>query len=67
MQHNELAQKFISTSELCARYRISSRTLARWRTSRTYPEPALSTVGAEHLYLMEDVEAWEDNQVKKKA
>lgn len=53
------AEKYLSTSDLCKRYRRSSRTLARWPSTRNFPKPALASVGAENLYLREDVERWE--------
>lgn len=67
MQHREFAQKFVTTAELCDRYRVSSRTLVRWRSVKGFPAPAMHNVGAENLYLMGEVETWEADQIRKKA
>ncbi len=56
--------KYVSTSELCDRYRRSSRTLARWPETKGFPRPVLQSVGAENLWLLADVEKWESANMK---
>ncbi|OCX57143.1 hypothetical protein BFM99_13825 [Stutzerimonas stutzeri] len=63
----EVAKKFISTSELCQRYGKTPRTIARWPSTRGFPKPAISHSGSENLYLLEDVEAWEQAAMQKEA
>lgn len=55
--------KYIATSELCERYRRSSRTIARWPSTRGFPKPAFQSVGAENLWLLADVERWESKNM----
>ncbi|MBC7198067.1 MAG: hypothetical protein H5U32_02345 [Pseudomonas balearica] len=64
---SEVAKKFISTSELCQRYDKSSRTISRWPVTRGFPKPAIANNGSENLYLMEEVEAWEEREMRKGA
>lgn len=56
--------KYVSTSDLCTRYRRSSRTIARWPQTKGFPRPVLQSVGAENLWLLSDVEKWEAENMK---
>lgn len=56
--------KYISTSELCTRFRRSSRTMARWPETKGFPKPVLQSTGAENLWLLSDVEKWEAANMK---
>lgn len=47
----------LTTRELAQRWRISARTLERWRAART--GPAWITIGCSIRYRMMDVLAWE--------
>ncbi len=62
-----ITQKYISTPELAARYRRSKRTIERWITSRSFPRPALAHRGAGSLWLLEDVERWEKDEMARSA
>ncbi len=57
---------YISTSELAARYRRSSRTIARWRREAGFPAPAYPSSGAENLYRVDEVLAWEARHFKRR-
>lgn len=54
-----MTEKYMTTQELCQRFRRGARTIARWPETRGFPKPALKSVGAQNLYLAEDVERWE--------
>ena len=64
---SEVAKKFISTSELCERYGKSSRTLSRWPVTRGFPKPAIAHQGSENLFMVSEVEAWEEREMTKEA
>lgn len=55
--------KYMSTSEICDRFRKSSRTIARWQEVRGFPKPAMRSMGSENLYLRSQVEAWEESNL----
>ncbi len=50
-----------STADLCARFRCSSRTLARWmcRDINPLPRPAIQNHGSQNLWSTQSVLAWE--------
>lgn len=55
---------FWTTKQICKRYLICSRTLARWRDSALYqhpfPEPAMAANGSQNRWRIDDVIAWEE-------
>lgn len=48
---------FLTQSELAERWRISPRTLERWRWQKT--GPAFTKLGGKVVYALSDVEAYE--------
>ena len=59
--------EFISTSELAARYKRSSRTIWRWTNTSTFPKPTMSCQGSEALWRTSDIEEWEANGMQLRA
>lgn len=53
--------KYISKNELEQRFQRHIRTIRRWEKTRNFPPPVLQGVGAENLWLREQVELWEEN------
>ena len=52
----------LNQTELAARWSISARTLERWRW--TGEGPAFLKIGGRVVYRLEDVEAYERNQLR---
>lgn len=50
---------FLSTSDLCERYKISSRTIPRWFKSKNFPLPKIRGCGVHNKWSIDDIEAWE--------
>lgn len=54
---------FYSTSDLCERYGVTSRTLENWRKTRGFPTALmLGGKGSKNRYDVEDVKKWELEQ-----
>ena len=51
-----------SQAELAFRWRISPRTLERWRWSKT--GPAYLKIGGRVIYRLEDIEAFEKTSIR---
>ena len=58
-----MATRHLSQIELAARWNISHRTLERWRTSGEGPR--FVKLGGRVVYRLEDVEAYEADQVRQ--
>lgn len=58
-----MATRHLSQIELAARWTISPRTLERWRF--TGEGPQFIKVGARVVYRLEDVEAYEADQIRQ--
>jgi predicted DNA-binding transcriptional regulator AlpA len=57
-------EHYPSTSELCQRYGVSSRTLYNWQRNRGFPRPLnKGGHGVESRWRESDIRAWEDRQV----
>ena len=52
----------LQPAELAFRWRISPRTLERWRWSKT--EPAFLKIGGQVIYRLEDIEAFKKASIK---
>lgn len=65
MGSSEMATQpiWLTTLELAARWRVTSRTLERWR-AEPYG-PAWHHIGGKILYLLDDVLAYEDRHRRK--
>ncbi len=51
---------FINTKAVLERYHLkASRTLKNWQESRGFPKPIGIRSGAQSLYRLADIEAWE--------
>ena len=57
--------QYLNTSDLCTRYRCSSRTIFRKlrRKINPMPAPAIKTVGSSNLWLKEDIINWEISEM----
>jgi len=55
------AEGYYSTKDLCDRFRVSSRTLERWRLreENPFPAPTYNQRGAKNLWAKETVWGWE--------
>ncbi|WP_241250686.1 helix-turn-helix domain-containing protein [Paragemmobacter kunshanensis] len=53
----------MTTAELAERWRMTTRTLERWRAERY--GPAWHTIGGKVLYLLADVQAYEGRHRRK--
>lgn len=51
---------FINQKELSERWKISPRTLERWRWLGTGPD--YHKIGGRVIYRLDDIEAWEKNR-----
>lgn len=58
-----MAVRHLNQTELAARWNISHRTLERWRW--TGEGPAFLKIGGRVVYRLEDVEAFEAEQMRK--
>lgn len=58
---------FLTPAELSARWRVTTRTLANWRSLKKGPPYFKHGAGERQrvLYKMEDVLAWEDEYVRR--
>lgn len=65
MAQAEPVQKYYSTKELADRYKCSTRTIARWTSSRGFPRPAMASRGYGSLWLIEDVVRWEVDTIER--
>jgi hypothetical protein len=54
---------WLTTAELAERWRMTTRTLERWRAERY--GPAWHYIGGKVLYLLADVQAYEDRHRRK--
>lgn len=55
--------KFLNQRDLALRWQISPKTLEAWRSQRR--GPAYLKIGGRVLYRLEDIEAWEAEQVRR--
>ncbi len=62
---------YMSTKEVCHRFRCSSRTIFRKmrrpKDENPFPQPALSSPGSPNLFFTKDVMAWEDIELARTA
>ena len=58
-----MVKGYLSTKDLCVRYRCSSRTVFRWRfrSEHPLPEPRIKQFGGCNLWAIDDLEAWEES------
>ncbi len=59
--------QYLNTSDLCDRYRCSSRTIFR-KLRRAYnpmPAPVIKTVGSSNLWLIEDILDWGASEMRR--
>lgn len=54
-----MTREYYTTKELVERFRVSVKTLRRWRKRKKNPLPA-SRFGRDYRYKVTDVERWED-------
>lgn len=54
---------WMTTAELAGRWRITTRTLERWRAERY--GPAWHYIGGKVLYLLDDIQAYEERHRRK--
>lgn len=57
-------EQYFSTSDLCQRYRCSSRTISRKmkRENNPFPGPRIKQNGSENLWADIDVYEWEERE-----
>lgn len=57
-----MVKGYMTTADLCKRYRKSRRTIARWvnREFHPFPQPKIRCAGTNNLWAIDDVEAWEE-------
>ena len=60
-----MAIRHLNQIELAARWNISHRTLERWRWRWTGEGPQFIKIGGRVVYRLEDVEAFEADQIRK--
>ncbi len=58
---------YLNTSDLCTRYRCSSRTIFRKlrRAINPMPAPVIKTQGSSNLWLKEDIINWEISEMRR--
>lgn len=59
--------QYLNTSDLCKRYRCSSRTIFRKlrRANNPMPAPVIKTVGSSNLWLVDDILNWEASEMRR--
>jgi len=59
--------QYLNTSDLCKRYRCSSRTIFRKlrRAKNPMPAPVIKTVGSSNLWLVDDILNWEALEMRR--
>lgn len=57
--HPVQSPKYLSGSDLAARFHRSRRTIDRWVEENGFPKPALAGRGVPTLWHASDVEKWE--------
>ena len=62
MPSNQIAPKHLTQIEVARRWRLSERTLEKWRSIRR--GPAYLKIGGRVVYRPEDIEAFERQQVR---
>lgn len=60
-----MTDKYLSTRDICARFRCSSRTIFRWMKRKTnpLPSPIIQRDGAQNLWCAEAVAEWEAREI----
>ncbi len=59
--------QYLNTSDLCDRYRCSSRTIFRKlrRANNPMPAPVIKTVGSSNLWLLDELIQWEISEMQR--
>ncbi len=54
---------YITSVEICERFKVTPRTLLRWQNRETnpMPNPAIKPSGTYFLWLAEDIKNWENS------
>ena len=60
---NDPPPVWLTVAELAERWRMTKRTLDRWRAKRS--GPAWHVIGGRVLYLIDDIAAYEDRRRRK--
>ena len=63
--------KYISTKEICTRFRCSSRTIFRKmkrpERENPFPYPRIKQAGSQNLWCSKEVGIWEDKEIERTA
>lgn len=64
-----MVKGYLTTKDLCSRYRKSARTIARWenREDNPLPPPRFRNSGTNNLWAIDDIEAWEERVAQQSA
>ena len=65
-QENEI-KGYWTTKDLCKRYSCSRSTIYRWmkKDVKAFPEPKFNPSGSHNLWVINDIETWEDDAAQK--
>ena len=58
-----MVKKYFTTQDICIRYSISKRTIYRWISNRSFPEPRLRAIGSTNHWASEDIDSWENTSL----
>lgn len=62
-----MAYRYLSTKDLCERYRCSSRTIFRKmkRADNPFPAPCMKQMGACNLWDAAEISKWDEREIKR--
>ncbi len=67
MSMSKYNRKYLKTRDLCDRYGCHSRTIFRKmkRPVNPMPPPVIKNVGSSNLWLLEDIDDWDDSEMRR--
>ena len=62
-----MVREYLSTKDLCKRFRCSSRTIFRRmaREENPFPQPLIRQAGSFNLWCADAVQEWEDREIER--